>query len=172
MSEAHLTVSELANVAADAWLGDSVDVVHRQLRAWAVAGLMLPDGGVFVGTGRPRQYCRESAYRASLLVRLAAAGLQIGPLRMLSETLDRALETDAEARRLWDAAIAGSEVVHLGYRFVPRTDTQEVDQAAVIIEPRDGDPLRPAVRVWRLPTIWIDLTDLFQGVRRRLYATA
>lgn len=161
-----LTVSELAALVAEPESGDDTALVRRQIRHWSAMGLLPPAGSVFVGTGRERQYLPETAYRAALLVRLSALGLLVGPLKAIADRVDRALTEDADAERFWRAAIEGSEAIRFGARIERRSGAEDIEQAVIIIEPAAGGP---AVRVWRLPTVWVDLSGLFQGVRQRLY---
>jgi DNA-binding transcriptional MerR regulator len=168
MSHRFLTVSELAAVVADRQFGDDPDTVHRQIRHWTTLGALAPSGARFTGTGHARVYPSETAYRAALLVRLAAHGLSISGLKAVSDTLDSKILPDPEYHRLWQAAIGGSEPVDFGYRVLYYPGSTEVYQGAAFLLPRDGELPPGQPRIWALPTTWLDLTDLFGRVTKRL----
>lgn len=167
-----MKVKELSRVVADPRYDDP-DLVMRQLRHWTNLGLLTPRAGTFTGTGTHRDYDAESARRAAILVRFAALGLSVGVLRTVVIVLDRELneKTDGEGQDLWRRAIDGSGVVYLGIRFVIVPGAETATEAVLfLVTPAEysAGTGYPSELPQALPTIWLDLTDLFGGVGRRL----
>jgi MerR HTH family regulatory protein len=192
--EAHVTVSELAAIVADRTLNDDIELVTRQLRYWTSIGLLTPAEGTFTGKGKHRRYEVETAYRAAILVRFAALGLSTGALSRINDYIDRIASRGGivsvvkeqalnPAERIkyrqssWRWGVERSLPTFFGFRFLRVRGADAVEDTDywydVIDEKNvaDGDHPTglPASFVARgAPAIFINLTDLFARISRRL----
>jgi DNA-binding transcriptional MerR regulator len=155
------SVTELAKLVADQFLGDDVQTVQRQLQHWTERGILKTEGDLFVGRGGSRRYSLEAAYLASILVRLAAYGIPIAVLKMLTEGFETKLSEDPAAHALWEEAIAGTKRVHFGFWFVGSANA--VHQLTFVVT--DGPISQEDLIV---PAIWLNVTHRFSRVRAAL----
>jgi DNA-binding transcriptional MerR regulator len=192
-TEALVTVSELAAIVTDRTLNDDLELVTRQLRYWTSIGLLTPAEGTFTGKGKHRRYETEVVpYRAAILVRFAALGLSTGALSSVNDYIDRIanrfvvhdvyealgpVERFKHRQKSWISQVERSLPMFFGFRFLRVRGVDAVEATdywyhaidEMNITGGDHPTGLPASFVAHgAPAIFINLTDLFARISRRL----
>jgi hypothetical protein len=122
-----LAVSDVAK--AIVWLssplGDARELqrIMRQLRHWTQSDVLRPIGGLYIGTGRSREYAIETVLVAAILSELSNLGMTIGTLKSAADVLyDHVFSGDARYPDYWQKELGGKHLFlrltfdrHLGY---------------------------------------------------------
>jgi hypothetical protein len=136
-------------------------LLMRRVRHWTMSGILPTAERLHPGSGRQRHYTRDAVYFAALLNHLSDWGLPIRALEPISRDLAETVGLPGEPgrwgweeRRLWEAAISGSETVYLFAGVSAAAESADPAAALTFLQLTvEGEGLH------------VNLTRLFAGVR-------